>query len=166
MLIENQYLFNKSLMIAVLGVPNVGKSSLINYLAGTKAASTSQQAGHTRGIQKIKLAKELFLLDTPGVIPQDEYIAATPGELNMRTEIGVKTYDTVKDPEFVVSKLMQEHSKLFDVFYSIVAEGDAEILLEALGTRHHLLKKGGVVDHERTARMVLKAWQEGKIRSK
>ena len=150
--------------IGIIGYPNTGKSSLINYLAGTKAASTSAQAGHTRGIQKIKLAKGLFLLDTPGVIPDTEYKAPVRDDIKKHTEIGVKTYDTMKDPEFVVARLLQEHLGLLEDFYGIAAAGDAEILLETLGKRHHLLKKGGTVDQERAARLVLKAWQEGKIR--
>jgi len=149
--------------VGIIGYPNTGKSSLINYLTGMKAASTSAQSGHTRGIQKIKLSKGLFLLDTPGVIPDKEYIAPVRDDIKKHTEIGVKTYDTMKDPEFVVARLMQEHPGLFENFYEISAEGDPEILLEELGKKHHLLKKGGAVDHERTARVVLKAWQAGKI---
>ncbi len=149
--------------VGIIGYPNTGKSSLINYLAGTKAASTSAQAGHTRGIQKIKLSKGLFLLDTPGVIPDGEYAAPKRDDTKKHTEIGVRTYDVMKDPEFVVSRLLQEHLGLLETFYNIAAKGDAEVLLEELGKKHHLLKKGGAVDHERTARVVLKAWQEGKI---
>ncbi len=151
--------------VGIIGYPNTGKSSLINYLTGMKAASTSAQSGHTRGIQKIKLSKGLFLLDTPGVIPDEEYIAPVRGDIKKHTEIGVRTYDTMKEPEFVVARLMQEHPGLFENFYKISAEGDPEVLLEELGKQRHLLKKGGTVDHERTARVVLKAWQAGKITS-
>ena len=149
--------------VGIIGYPNTGKSSLINYLAGTKAASTSAQAGHTRGIQKIKLVKGLFLLDTPGVIPDGEYVAPAREEFKKHTEIGVKTHDSVKDPEFVVARLMQEQPGVFERFYGIEAGGDAEILLQQLGKKHHLLKKSGAVDEVRAARLVLRDWQEGKI---
>lgn len=149
--------------VGIIGYPNTGKSSLINYLAGTKAASTSSQSGHTRGIQKIRLAKGLFLLDTPGVIPDEEYIAPGRDDIKKHTEISVRTYDTMKEPEFVVARLMQEHPALFEGFYGVAAEGDAEVLLEAVGRRRHLFKKGGIIDCERVARLVLKDWQEGKI---
>ncbi len=150
--------------VGIIGYPNTGKSSLINYLAGKKAASTSAQAGHTRGIQKIKLAKGLFLLDTPGVIPLGEYVDPQREDMKKHTEIGVRTHDVMKDPEFVVSRLMQEHKGLLEAFYGVAATGDPEILLAELGKRHHLLKKGGAVDETRAARLVLKDWQEGKIR--
>jgi ribosome biogenesis GTPase A len=149
--------------VGVIGYPNTGKSSLINYLAGTKAASTSQQAGHTRGIQKIKLAKGLFLLDTPGVIPDEEYQKPGREDVKKHTEISVRTHDVMKEPEFVVARLMQEHPALFESFYNVPAKGDAEVLLEAVGRTRHLFKKGGLVDSERVARLVLKDWQEGKI---
>src|SRR3989344_4460278 len=59
----------RPMTIGVVGYPNTGKSSVINYLKGRKAARTSSIAGFTKGIQWINLSKNIRLIDTPGVIP-------------------------------------------------------------------------------------------------
>ena len=59
---------NRSARIMILGIPNVGKSTLINRLAGTAATRTANTPGHTRGKQWVRLAQGLDLLDTPGVL--------------------------------------------------------------------------------------------------
>ncbi len=150
--------------VGVIGYPNTGKSSLINALAGRKGASTSAQAGHTRGAQKIRLTEDILLLDTPGVFLESEHPDLDGGDLNKHTHIGVKTYDKVKDPDFLVMELMNSHPGKFEELYGIEANGDSELLLEEIGKRRHFLKKGGVVDIQRAARAVLKDWQDGKIR--
>ena len=70
----------------------------------------------------------------------------------------------MKDPEFVVAKIMQEHPTLLEKFYKIESNGDVEALLEIFGRKHGFLKKGNQVDINRTARLILKDWQEGKIK--
>lgn len=149
--------------IGLIGYPNTGKSSMINLLVGRRNAGTSSAAGFTKGMQKIRFTKNILILDTPGVIPPEEDTVYEKDVLKKHAEIGVGTYDRVKDPDFVVSRLMQEHPGAFEKCYGIEAEGDAEILLEKLGRKINFLKKGNQVDIDRTARKVLKDWQEKKI---
>jgi len=59
-------------VIGVLGYPNVGKSSLINALAGKAKARTSSESGFTKGLQKVKVNNKITILDTPGVFPDKE----------------------------------------------------------------------------------------------
>ncbi len=152
--------------VGIIGYPNTGKSSIINLLAGRSVAGTSAQSGFTKGIQKIRLTKDILLLDTPGVIPDDE--ATNMGinrmSLKKQAEIGVKNYDRVKEPEMIVHILMQEYAGVFEDYYGFETEGDSEALLEGLGRKNNFLKKGAVVDTDRTARWILRDWQEGKIR--
>ncbi|MEK6916031.1 MAG: GTPase [Nanoarchaeota archaeon] len=151
--------------VGVIGYPNVGKSSLINMLTGRGAARTSPKAGFTRGIQKIRLAQGIILLDTPGVMSDEDAAASQMSNLKKHAMIGVRTYDSTKNPEFVVAQIMAENPGLFEKNYNINAEGDSEILLEQLGKKRNLLRKGGEVDMDRIARIVLKDWQSGKIRN-
>lgn len=150
--------------VGVIGYPNVGKSSLINMLTGKGAARTSPKAGFTRGIQKVKLGDKLMLLDTPGVMSDEDAAASQMAHLKKHAMIGVRTYDSTKNPEFVVAEIMADNPGLFESHYNIEANGDSEILLEELGKKRHLLIKGGAIDMDRTARLVLKDWQSGKIR--
>ena len=79
-------------------------------------------------------------------------------------EIGVKMYSKVKEPEIYVNKLMKENHRLFEKFYNIKSQANAEVLIEKVGKQKHFLSKGGQVDIDRTARQILKDWQEGKIK--
>lgn len=150
--------------VGVVGYPNTGKSSLINFLIGRKAAGTSSTAGFTKGMKKIRLSHGLLLLDTPGIIPTKEDTKVDTKVLEKHAKIDVEPYDRVKDPEFVVDKLLKNNPGKFEKFYGIDAQGDSEILIDELGKRKRFFSKGGIVDSDRTARMIIKDWQDAKIK--
>lgn len=150
--------------VGVIGYPNTGKSTLINILAGGKRAGTSPRAGFTKSIQKIRFNKKIIILDSPGVISEDEINSINARIVKKQAEIGVKNYDKVKYPDLIINEIMKEHPTIFDKFYGVDSEGDVEILLEKLGRKWNFLKKKGEADYDRTARKILKDWQEGKIR--
>jgi len=154
----------KYVHVGIIGYPNTGKSSIINVVAGGGRAPTSAAAGFTKGIQKIRLSKGVLLLDTPGVMPEKEAPAHRAADAKKLSTIGVKTFDRAKNPDLVVSGLMKENPGVFEKFYGIEADGDVEKLIDELGKRNKLLSKGGKIDTDRTARMILKDWQFGKIK--
>jgi len=148
--------------VGIIGYPNTGKSSLINYLAGRKAARTSAEANYTKGSQKIKLTKGILLLDTPGIVPPKEDNLLHESIVK-KAELGIESYSQTKDPELAVSSLMKKYSKRIEAFYGINSEGDYEALVEALGKKLNYLVKGGKVNFDKILRKILKDWQEGKI---
>lgn len=150
--------------VGIIGYPNTGKSSLINFLSGRSSTGTSAESGYTKGIQKIRINQDICLLDTPGVIPEGENSNINRADLVKHTEISVRTYDKVKNPEFVVVSLMKSYPNIIESFYNIDAKGNAEMLLEELGRKKHFLLKGNEVDIDRTARLIIKDWQKGDIR--
>mgnify|MGYP001608030370 FL=1 len=150
--------------VGIIGYPNTGKSSVINRIIRRGVASTSKQAGHTKGIQKIRMTKEILILDTPGVIPDVKYSSIERKAQALDTKLGARTYSDVKYPDEVIHYIMQSHAKAIERFYDIQAAGDTDVLLEQLGRKKNLLKKGAQVDTDRTARVILKDWQEGKIK--
>lgn len=150
--------------VGVVGYPNTGKSSVINALIGKSSAGTSSSAGFTKGIQKIKLTPEIVLLDSPGVIPESEYSQDQRDLIAKHTKLGARDYSKVRNPENIVSDLLHEYKKSFEEHYKIDTRNDAEKLIEKLGKQKNFLKKGGIVDEDRTARFILKEWQKGKIR--
>src|SRR3989344_3110019 len=151
--------------VGVIGYPNTGKSSLINSLIGRRSAGTGADAGFTKGIQKIRLTQEIVLLDSPGIIPNKEYSSSESYLISKQTKLGARSYSQVKNPEIVVSDLIREFPDAFDKFYNIQSRGNSEILIEELGRKKGFLKKGNCVDEDKTARMILRDWQEGKIRN-
>ena len=162
--IESKKLKQKFINIGVVGYPNTGKSSLINFLTGKSAAKISSEAGYTKGMQKIKLSKGLYLIDTPGIIPILEKSSTSIKNLVKQSQIGAVTWGKAKDPELVVDRLMKEYPGVLEKHYEIDVEMDSEILIEKLGKKLNYLKKGNLVDEVRTAKQILKDWQEGKIR--
>jgi ribosome biogenesis GTPase A len=155
--------FNK-ITVGVIGYPNTGKSSVINFLAGKSATGVGTDAGFTKAIQKVKLTSEIVLLDSPGVIPVREYSSSDALAKSRNTKVGARSYSQIKDPETVVADLIKEFPLLLENFYKISSEGDSEILMEKLGRKKGFLIKGNKVDEDKTARLILKDWQEGRIR--
>jgi ribosome biogenesis GTPase A len=150
--------------VGVIGYPNTGKSSLINILIGKSSAGVGSDAGFTKSIQKLKLSEEINLLDSPGVIPKKEYSSSDIEKIATHTKLGGRSYSQVKDAEMVVASLMKDYGKEIEKFYKIKAKGDSEILLEELCKQKGFFKSKGLIDEDKAARIVLKDWQQGKIR--
>ncbi|MCX6746530.1 MAG: 50S ribosome-binding GTPase [Candidatus Pacearchaeota archaeon] len=150
--------------VGVVGYPNTGKSSIINSLIGKKTAGTGADAGFTKGIQKVKLTSEIMLLDSPGIIPNREYSGVDSRMLSQHTKLGARSSTQVKNPGEVVNDLMKEFPLVFDNYYGVDSGRDSEILIEKVGRKKGMLKKGNVVDEDRTARLIIRDWQQGKIR--
>ncbi|MEM4605499.1 MAG: GTPase [Candidatus Pacearchaeota archaeon] len=151
----------KRAQVGIIGYPNTGKSSLINFLTGKPAAKTAQEAGFTKGIQKVRLSSNILLLDTPGVIPLEKYSNDDPILIKHHALVGARNYDKVKNPDFIVQDLLEKHSKEVCDFYKVEETKSADEFLDNLGRKKNFLVKGGEVDIDRTARLVLKDWQEG-----
>jgi len=149
--------------VGVIGYPNTGKSSLINLLIGKASAKTGSEAGFTKGIQKLKLTKEIILLDSPGVIPIDKYSMTSKEKIAQHVKVGGRSYNQVKDPEFVLNEIVKNNRKELEKFYNIKFK-NAEDLIEKIGKKKGFLKKGDKIDSDRTARAILKDWQLGNIK--
>jgi len=154
----------KRAQVGIIGYPNTGKSTLINLLTGKESARVGAEAGFTKGMQKIRFSPGILILDTPGVIPESEYSHTRKESIQKQVKVGARTIDKIKEPEMVVLELMKDYAKKIQKFYKIKAEGRYDVLIEKLGRKKHFLKKGGVVDEDRTSRLVIKDWQTGRIK--
>ncbi len=150
--------------IGIIGYPNTGKSSLINILIGRKKAGTGAEAGYTKGVQKLKLTSEILLIDSPGIIPKKEYSSVEQPKIAKQTKIGGRSFSQVKEPELVIASIMKEFRGILEKHYKIKAKSNSELLIEELGKRKGFLKKKGLIDEDKTARFILKEWQQGKIK--
>ena len=152
--------------VGIIGYPNTGKSSLINLLVGKKVARTSPEAGFTKGVQKIKISEGIYLIDTPGIIPPEEKTYGNRELLVKHSKIGAITWYKAKDPDMIVFEIMKEYPGVLENHYEVDSGGDVESLIEKLGRKFHYLKKGNEVDEDRTAKHILREWQEGRIKTK
>lgn len=154
----------RSVRIMILGIPNVGKSTLINFISGTAAARTANTPGHTRGKQWVRLSQGLDLLDTPGVLwPKfEDQVAA------LRLAATGAIAGDVFDADTVVPELMRVLARTApDALrkkYGIEdAAADPQILLAQAGKRRGCILPGGAIDYARAQTMILNDFRSGKL---
>lgn len=155
---------SRSVRLMILGIPNVGKSTLINRLAGVKATRTANTPGHTRGKQWVRLADGLDLLDTPGVLwPKFEDQTAA-----MRLAATGAIAGDVFDPDEIVPALMETLTrtapKILAAKYGIENLSlDPQLLIEAAGKRRGCMLPGGRVDMGRAQQAILFDFRNGRL---
>ncbi len=153
----------KRIKVGVIGYPNAGKSSLLNILVGKSSAGVGADAGFTKNVQKIKLSEEIILIDSPGVIPEEHYSMVDKEKISRHTLAGGKSWTQAKEPDLVVQDLMKKYGAVLNEFYGCDFL-DSEDLIEFVGKKKGLLKKGGQVNEDSASRFILKDWQDGKIK--
>ncbi|WP_301884479.1 ribosome biogenesis GTPase YlqF [Dialister invisus] len=154
----------RSARIMILGIPNVGKSTLINFISGTAAARTANTPGHTRGKQWVRLSQGLDLLDTPGVLwPKfEDQVAA------LRLAATGAIAGDVFDADTVVPELMRVVARtapdaLREKYGIEDAAADPQILLAQAGKRRGCILPGGAIDYARAQTMILNDFRSGKL---
>jgi ribosome biogenesis GTPase A len=145
----------------IMGIPNVGKSTLINNLAGRVIAKTGNEPAVTKNQQRIKLDQDILLLDTPGVLwPKLEnrhggYRLAITGAIK---ETAVSNDDIAM---YAVGYFRQAYPELLKQRYNLVElPEDEQQLLEAIGAKRGCLRAGGRVDLDRAAKIVLTEFRD------
>lgn len=162
---ESKGMKGRTLHLMVVGIPNVGKSSFINRLAGQKKAKVEDRPGVTRDKQWIRISDDIELLDMPGVL-WPKFDDMTVGEKLAFTG-AVK--DDVVDTEALASRLLYILSELYrdklSERYKIdVSEGeDGYELLLKVGKARGMLISGGEINTERAAAAVLDEYRSGKL---
>lgn len=156
---------NKPLRVMVLGIPNVGKSSLINRLAKAAKTRVADRPGVTRGKQWIAIDGNIDLLDTPGILwPKFEDPLVS---LHLAFTGAIK--DDVVDMEELACYLMdylgQRYAPVLEERYKIDVqpEDSGYDLLEKAGRKRGFLMRGAQVDTQRMARVLLDEFRGGKL---
>ena len=155
---------NRPVRTIILGIPNVGKSTLINRLAGRNVAKTADRPGETKGKQWVHLSDSLDLLDTPGVLwpkLEDQRSAkrlAATGAIS----------DAVFDMQEVVTELISELSVRYPEalarrFKLDGLDEDPALTVVRIGRNRGCVVAGGTVDMEKTYKLIIKEYREGRI---
>jgi hypothetical protein len=134
--------------VGIIGYPNTGKSSLVNIMCGKARAKTSPQSGMTRSIQHIRLSEDIMLVDSPGTFANDDTDALVL--------ISSIDFSKVEDPVYYVNLIQERFTGVIERYYTIES-------LEDFAHKRGYLKKGGIIDEEKAARIILKDWQQGRI---
>ena len=154
----------RSARAMVIGIPNVGKSSLINKLAGMNHAKIENRPGVTRSKQWIKIADGLELLDTPGILwPKFEDKEAAL-KLAWTFAVNDETYDIETSVKILLETLAKKNFKgLSERFKLTEIFSDGEKLLQEIGMKRGCIRKGGLLDTEKTVRLILSEFRSGKL---
>lgn len=162
---EQQRGMNRPIRIMIVGIPNVGKSTLINRISGRKGAKAANRPGVTRGKQWVSVEGGLLLLDTPGIL-WPKFEDATVG-LHLAYTGAVKE-DVLDIPTLaaqLAALLWGEYPQSLRARYGIDAPPDADgcALLSLAAKKRGMLLPGGEIDCERMAKTLLDEFRSGKL---
>lgn len=161
---ESKGLLKRKYKALVVGIPNVGKSTLINRLAGKKATNVGNKPGVTKQTTWIRISDTLELLDTPGILwPKlDEQNAYNLASLTAIKEEVLPIYDVAY---YVLTMLNKYYPKILLERYKIETLSDMDTDFEKIGKKRGCLVKGGEIDFEKVVNVILNDIKFGNIKN-
>ncbi|MEG0853778.1 MAG: ribosome biogenesis GTPase YlqF [Angelakisella sp.] len=164
---ESQGMAGRTIRLMIVGIPNVGKSSLINRMAGGHKAKVEDRPGVTRGKQWVSLESGIELLDMPGVL-WPKFEDRLVGE---RLAFTGAVKDDILDVEHLAVRLIevlqQPYGDMLAQRYKLTAEevreNESYDVLELIGKRRGMLVPGGGINTERAAIMVVDEFRSGAL---
>ena len=147
----------KPMRVLICGIPNVGKSTLINTLKGKRAAKTGDEAGVTKIEQRITLADDFYLYDTPGVLWPRIIVAQSGYNLAASGAIGINAFDDEEVALELLNYLIPNYPEALRARYKIqeVAGHTDEDMLDAIGRQRGAIQSGGRINTTKAADIVI-----------
>jgi len=155
-LIPNKDETGKQINVVIMGIPNVGKSTLINTLVGKAKAKVGNEPAVTKGQQRIKLEEGLYLLDTPGML--------WPKILNDNSGYRLAISGAIKDTAFehddiacfAAEYLLKNYPEQLVKRYQLTELPEQDVdLIEAIGKKRGCVKSGGIVDFHKASTILI-----------
>ena len=145
----------------ILGIPNVGKSSLINRIAKRSAAGVQNKPGYTRGEQWIKVSNEFLLLDTPGILPMSYE--------NQKKAINLALLGAVKEDilpktdlvESLLKILKEKYPQALKERFGIEEISTPEEVIRTISVKRGAIKNNGEIDIAKCENLLLKEFKDG-----
>lgn len=161
---ENKGLRERKIRVLIVGIPNVGKSTLINRLVGKKATNVGNMPGVTKNLNWIRVGENLELLDTPGILwPR---INENNIALNLATFTAIK--EEILPIEEVIKYIINSLYKLYPNVlidrYGVSNIDEIEKVIETIGKKRGCLIKGGLIDTEKVYSVIMSDIKIGNIK--
>lgn len=151
-------LLRRPARVMVVGMPNVGKSSIINKLTKSSKTKIGAKAGVTRQQQWVRINPQLDLLDTPGIIPMKQEDQERAKKLAFVNAVSENAYSNEMVAKELLILLDEKYSKITKDFYKV-----ENLSIEDIANARNWIISGGSPDIERTAVYILRDFREGKI---
>lgn len=156
---------NRPVRVMIVGIPNVGKSTLINRLVGKNKVMAADRPGVTRGQQWVTIDKGLELLDTPGVLwpkfedPSVGFALAATGAIKE------DVFDRESAVELLIDFLLKNYPQELATKYAVSLEegDDVNAVMAKIATSRGCLKAGGLLDIDKVVQLVLRDFRAGRI---
>lgn len=156
----NKGLKTRRARVLVVGVPNVGKSTLINRLVGKKATNVGNRPGVTKNLEWIRINDKLELLDTPGILwskLEDDIVA---NNLASMTAIKEEILDSEDIAIYIIKKMLSDYEENIRSRYKITEKEDIIVILDQIGKKIGAVRNNEI-DYDRVYQKVIKDLQDG-----
>lgn len=154
----------RAIRAMIVGIPNVGKSTLINRLAARRTAAVGDRPGVTKGQQWIKVGRQLELLDTPGILWPKFEDEETGYRLAATGAIKDELIDFQDVALFTLNYLKEHYKDALMKRYALeTIPEDGVMLFEAIGKKRGCLLPGGSIDYDKVAEIVLREMRAGTL---
>ena len=159
-------LLKKKTRVLIVGIPNVGKSTLLNRLVGKNAQAVGNKPGITKQLNWIRINSDIELLDTPGILwPkfESESVAFNLASLSAIKEEILPLYDVC---EYILNMLYKYYPSILSEKYKI-DELDDDIIttFEVIGKKRGCLIKGGLIDYDKVVNIIINDIKSGNIKN-
>ncbi len=152
---------DKPMRVLICGIPNVGKSTLINTLVGRKAAKTGDEPGITKTEQRIVLEDGFYLFDTPGMLWPRISIEQSGYHLAASGAIGRNAFDEEEVALELIAVLKRHYPQRLQERFGLAELGGEDEVLRAIGLKRGAKIKGGDVQMHKAAELLLVEYRQG-----